>query len=408
MDLLPGPIFRDTLELLRELTATSSPSGDPEGLHRAAGRLASALRDRGLAAEIHEEISPEMEGARLPVLHAQGPENPETSRGHLLLIGHLDTVLPAAEPWIEGDRLFATGAIDMKGGLAAFAGALDLLRHRGVAPPPDLLLVVVPDEEVGGTLSNAAVRRWGESARALWVLEPGEPAQDGAETIVAGRRGMFQWRLEARGQAAHSGLHYWEGRSALTAAARWAVKAEALSRRDGGPTVNVGRLVAGDATFVDDLAASTALLGTERQLNVVPDRAVAEGETRFLRATERDDLARVLEALARDVAVETGTAITFATSQSIPPVDPRGPHCGTCQQAVALAAARGWRLEIEEERGGISFPNFLPDPDRIPILDGLGPVGGGMHTREEFVDLRSLARRIVLLADLLEADARRT
>jgi len=29
-----------------------------------------------------------------------------------------------------------------------------------------------------------------------------------------------------------------------------------------------------------------------------------------------------------------------------------------------------------------------------------------MHTREEFVDLESLARRVVLLADLLAADAK--
>lgn len=43
----------------------------------------------------------------------------------------------------------------------------------------------------------------------------------------------------------------------------------------------------------------------------------------------------------------------------------------------------------------------------MPVLDGLGPVGGGMHTREEFVDLASLHRRIVLLADLFEADAAR-
>ncbi len=403
---LPEAIFRGTLDLLRELTATSSASGDPAGLHRVAQRLASALGDRGLAAEIREEASPELEGARLPVLRAQGPD---VSRGHLLLIGHLDTVLPAAEPRIEGNRLFATGAIDMKGGLATLVGALDLLRHRGQPPPPDLLLVVVPDEEVGGALSNTAVRRWGESARALWVLEPGEPGEDPAgtsETIVAGRRGMFQWRLEARGQAAHSGLHYWEGRSALAAAARWTVKAEALSRRDGGPTVNVGRLVAGDTTFVDDLAASAALLGTERQLNVVPDRAVAEGETRFLRAMESEEMARILKALARDVAAETGTSVTFSTSQYIPPVDPYGPQTAWTRRAVDLAAGRGWTLEVETQRGGISFPNFLPDPGRICVLDGLGPIGGGMHTREEYVDLRSLARRIVLLADLLAADAR--
>src|SRR5215207_364351 len=151
---LPETIFRDTLDLLRELTAISSASGDPEGLRRVAERLAAALGERGLATEIRDETSPEMAGARLPVLQARGPE---TSRGHLLLIGHLDTVLPAAEPRVEGGRLVATGAIDMKGGLATLAGALDLLRYRGEAPPPELLLVAVPDEEARGALSNTAV-----------------------------------------------------------------------------------------------------------------------------------------------------------------------------------------------------------------------------------------------------------
>jgi glutamate carboxypeptidase len=89
----------------------------------------------------------------------------------------------------------------------------------------------------------------------------------------------------------------------------------------------------------------------------------------------------------------------------IPPVDSRGPQQAWCARAVALAANRGWRLEVEEERGGISFPNFLPDPGRLPVLDGLGPIGGGMHTRDEYVDLVSLSRRIVLLADLLQEDA---
>jgi glutamate carboxypeptidase len=399
-DALPSPVFERALDLLRELTAISSPSGDAAGLGRMAGRLGAALGEHGLAAEVRHEIGEA--GAPLPVLLARGRN---TAQGHLLLIGHLDTVLPALPPQVDGERLFATGAIDMKGGLATLVGALDLLRHRGEEPAPDLLLVAVPDEEIGGPLSHQAVRQWGRDARAVWVLEPGEPAAGDAETIVAGRRGMFQWRIEARGQASHSGLHYWEGRSALSAAARWVVEAEALSRRDGGPTVNAGRLVAGDATFVDDLAAAAGLLGTERQLNVVPDRAVAEGEARFLRAIESDALARRLEALARDIAVTTGTSLTFATGQSIPPVDPYGPQTAWTRRAVELAAARGWDLDVEHERGGISFPNFLPDPARIPVLDGLGPVGGGMHTREEFVDLRSFRRRIVLLADLLAEDA---
>jgi glutamate carboxypeptidase len=394
--ILPRPLFQRAVDFLRELTRISSDSGDPAGLRYAAEYLAAALREHGLATEIRDE-TPAVDSPPLPVLYARGPD---TTQGHLLLIGHLDTVLPAMEPHLDGDRLVATGAIDMKGGLAAFVGALDLLRDRGQRPPADLMLVVVPDEEVGGALSRAAVRRWGETARALWVLEPGEPAGDG-ETLVAGRRGMFEWRLDVRGQAAHSGLHYWGGRSALAAAARWVAEAEALSQPEGGPTINAGRFVGGDSSFVEDLATHHPLLGTDRQLNVVPDRAIVEGEARFLRPSEGQELERRLETLARDVAVATGTEISFAASLFIPPVDPRGPHCGICHRAAALAADRGWRLGIEEERGGISFPNFLPDPSRIPILDGLGPVGGGMHTREEYVELGSLAKRIVLLADLL-------
>jgi glutamate carboxypeptidase len=82
-------------------------------------------------------------------------------------------------------------------------------------------------------------------------------------------------------------------------------------------------------------------------------------------------------------------------------VDPHGPGEALVRRAVELAAARGFRLEVETDRGGISFPNYLADSTSVPVVDGLGPVGDGMHTREEWLDLRSLDRRIVLLADLL-------
>ncbi|HZF13642.1 MAG TPA: M20/M25/M40 family metallo-hydrolase [Thermoanaerobaculia bacterium] len=401
LPILPDPVFARALAFLTDLTAISSPSGDPAGLERAAGLLAEALRARGFAPEVREESG-------LPLLVAG---QPAAADGYLLLLGHLDTVLPATPPQLAGDRLLATGGIDMKGGFAALVGALDLLAHHGVEPAADLLVVAVPDEEVGGELSRRATARWGPAARAVWVLEPGEPvpAKNGGtagETLVAGRRGMFDWRATVRGRAAHSGSYYWEGRSALDAAARLAVAAQGLSRQGGGPTINCGRLVAGDASFVEELATAHGQLGTDRQLNVVPDRALLEGEARFLTTHQGVKLAGRLAALAGEIACLTETAIDFRSGPAIPPVDPNGPQRTWCERAVALAARRGWRLDLEEERGGISFPNFLPDPGRVPVLDGLGPTGGGMHTREEFVDLTSLRRRIVLLADMLAADAK--
>lgn len=451
---LPPETFTATVDLLAELTAISSPSGDAAGLGRMAARLAAELASRGLTAEVRRGLEGHENGEldragddpasadprALPVLlagmrrnlrpdrprrHAPGPAGPAggsaSPGGHLLLLGHFDTALQAAPPRRTAERLEATGAVDMKGGLAAFIGALDLLARRGVAPPDDLLLVAVPDEEVGGELSRAAVERWGAQARAVWVLEPGEPGSaPGAETLVGGRRGLFDWRLEVRGTAAHSGLHLADGRSALLAAARWCLEAAGADAwppgtvrgvgdqgsQGGGPTINVGRLVAGDASFVDDLGSHHGWIGSGRQLNVVPDRAVAEGEARFSGAGDDEAVARQLAGIAERVAAATGATLRFTRTATIPPVDPGGAaQRSACKRAVALAAARGWRLEIEEQRGGVSFPNFLPAPVRVPVLDGLGPIGGGMHTRDEFVDLTSLRRRIVLLADLLEGEA---
>ncbi len=312
----------------------------------------------------------------------------------------MDTVLPAIEPSVEGRTLFATGSYDMKGGLAMLCGALDVLASRGTALPPDLLVVLVPDEESESLISGQSAERWSRGARAVLVLEPGQSTADG-ETLVAGRRGMTEWKLDVRGRASHSGLAYWNGRSALAAAAEWCSLAQAASRRGNGPTVNVGRIVGGGADFVDDLAQHAAILGSSRQLNVVSDRAVAEGEFRFLTAADGQSMREELQRLANDVAARHEVEIAFKVGMHVAPVDPHGPGAPLIRRTVELAAQRGFRLDVEEDRGGISFPNFIADPASTPVIDGLGPAGYGMHIRGEYIDLDSLGRRIALLADLL-------
>lgn len=397
-----GDALPSTLSLLLDLCAVSSESGNARGLAEMAARLSTELSRHGLRVDVTGE--PGSDGALQPVLTARAPSTGET---HLLLLGHMDTVLSAIAPRLLSGRLLGTGALDMKGGLAMLVGALDLLAARGAAPPADLLLVAVPDEEVEGTISERLVRRFGERARAVLVLEPGQPRGDG-ETLVAGRRGLTEWRLEVTGRGSHSGLAFWEGRSALAAAAEWSSRVRELSRRGTGPTVNIARFVAGTAEFVDRLASSHALLGTSRQRNVVPDRAVLEGETRTLSSAEGAAVVEELARLAAAIGEAHGVEARFTAGRPVPPVDPRGSGAALVRRAVDLAAARGFRLVVEEDRGGISFPNYLPNPGRVPVVDGLGPVGDGMHTRDEWLDIGSLERRIVLLADLLESlsDAR--
>lgn len=383
--------------LLQDLCAISSESGNAAGIRRVAEMLARALTQHGLSVEIVDE--PDAHGVPQPVLIARGPA---AGGAHLLLLGHMDTVLPAVEPRVEGRTLFATGSYDMKAGLVALCGALEVLASRGTALPPDLLVVLVPDEESESLISGRSAERWSRGARAVLVLEPGQATADG-ETLVAGRRGMMEWTLDVRGQASHSGLAYWSGRSALAAAADWCAQAQAASRRGNGPTVNVGRIVGGSTDFVDALGQHAAMLGSSRQLNVVSDRAVAEGELRFLTAADGQAMRDELQRLADDVAARHETEVVFSVGMHVPPVDPHGPGAPLIRRAVELAAGLGLRLDVEEDRGGISFPNFIADPASTPVIDGLGPVGYGMHIRGEYVDLDSLGRRIALLAGLLPA-----
>jgi glutamate carboxypeptidase len=394
-NLIPKEILQHTTDLLVELCAISSSSGDLDGLRRVAQRLGAELGRRGLSAEIGEELA--AGGVAQPVLVARAGAAGETP---LLLVGHLDTVLSAVPPVVRDGRLEATGALDMKGGLATLVGALDLMAARGEEIPADLMFVGVPDEEVSGVIAESLVRRWGDGARAVLVLEPGE-TRDGGETIVAGRRGMTEWHLEATGRSSHSGLAYWEGRSAAVAVADWAVRAQGLSRPGPGVTVNVARIVGGDADFVDNLAGNHEMLGTTTRRNVISERAVAEGEIRFLSPADRGVVLTALEAMTADVAGRHGVELCLRVETGVPPVDPNGPGRTLADRAVSLAVARGWKLSIEEDRGGISFPNYLSDASTVAVVDGLGPVGEGMHTRGEILDLVSLERRIALLADLL-------
>jgi glutamate carboxypeptidase len=392
---VPETIFAHCARLLQDLCATSSASGDVPGLFRMAERLGRELTSCGLVSEISAEAG--IDGDGQPVLVARGPGVGECG---VLLLGHLDTVLQATVPEKSHDRLSGTGALDMKGGFVALIGALALLRSRDEPLPEDLVVVAVPDEEIGGPISMRTVRQWGRRARVVLVLEPGAQTP-GGETLVTGRRGLTVWRLDARGKAAHSGVAYWEGRSALAAAATWAGAVQQLSQSDDGPVVNVGRIVGGDSEFVSDVGEEHRFIGTSERLNIVADRCLVEGEARFLSLADRDRTLLRMRDMAAEISASWEVDFEFREVEYIPPMV-ASPASQVLARHLAVSARQaGWELGLEPNRGGVSFPNFLPDPSAVCVLDGLGPVGGGMHTRSEYLDLCSLERRIHLIAEAL-------
>src|SRR3712207_4477971 len=119
--------------------------------------LEEALRPLGF--EVHRFICGEApDGPVENVFATRGSGTP-----HLGFAGHLDVVPPgqgwtsgAFEPEIRGGLLYGRGAVDMKGGIAAFVSACsEIERHAG-----KLSLIITGDEEGPATYGTPALMTW--------------------------------------------------------------------------------------------------------------------------------------------------------------------------------------------------------------------------------------------------------
>jgi acetylornithine deacetylase/succinyl-diaminopimelate desuccinylase-like protein len=134
---------------------TSIPPGD---VTRAADLLAGILQREGIAVKRFE--SGPGRSIVLARLKGTGPAKP------ILLLHHMDVVPADAARWsrnpfggeIADGKLWGRGAMDMKGPGVAHLYAFIALHRAKVALDRDVLLLAVPDEEVGGTLGAIWMR----------------------------------------------------------------------------------------------------------------------------------------------------------------------------------------------------------------------------------------------------------
>ena len=346
---------------LAALVAVESPSGVPDALARCRAEV-SALGERllGAAPAVHGEH-----------LH-WGPERPK-----VLLLGHYDTVWPvgtlARRPFtVIGHRATGPGCFDMKAGLVQIFHALARVAEReggleGVG------VLVTSDEETGSATSRELIEETAREATAVLVAEP---SADGA--LKTSRKGMARYELEVIGRAAHSGLDPEKGVNAGIELAHQILAIAALAAPERGTTV----------------VPSVASAGTT--VNTVPAGASLAID---VRAFDRAELERVRRWLLARRPVLPGARLLVREGPSRGPLQ-RSASFGLFQRASTLAAELGLPPLREAAVGGGSDGN-LTAALGIPTLDGLGAVGGGAHSEEEWVDLRSLPERAALLAALV-------
>ena len=236
---------RGILELLMEMVKAPSHPGVPRQEEAAARALADYLRERGLPAELVEV----REGRPNVVASTAGPK----PGPHLLLCGHLDTVAPNAgspakffSAEIRDERMFGRGTVDMKGALAAMAGALVEIRDSGGLVSGRVTLAAVVDEEMESLGAEALILS-GFKADGAVIGEPTE------NRVAIGHKGLEWLEVVFTGRAAHGSTPE-AGVSAIAAAAHFVslVESELVPaferRRDpvlGLPAINMGTVKGG-------------------------------------------------------------------------------------------------------------------------------------------------------------------
>ncbi|OLB88892.1 MAG: peptidase M20 [Chloroflexi bacterium 13_1_40CM_55_7] len=364
----------DIVECIRQLVEIESPSDNKQAADRLSAFLAKKFEALGGQIRFHKSSN---FGDHLQVDFA-GKRGGKPA----LLLGHYDTVYPlgtlANMPCRVADgRLWGPGVLDMKSGIALMLTAIDVLRATHSDLPHPITVLLVSDEEVGSDSSRHITENLAKQSAAVLVLEPSYGLNGAVKTV---RKGVGEYTIKATGQAAHSGLDFEKGASAIVELAKQITKISQMVDLKRGLTVNVGRVQGGT------------------RVNVVPAEATAVLDVRIAKMKDATAIDRKLRALK---PFNRKCKLKIDGGMNRPPMERTAGVAALYKKASDVAKRLGWRLE-EAAVGGGSDGNFTARLG-IPTLDGLGGVGEGAHATHESILISELPRRAALLTGLIEA-----
>lgn len=378
---------------LKSLVDESSPTTESPRVRAAHFLLAQALMELGFSVAWTKDPA----GKSADLLVA---EKPGTGPKYITCVSHIDTVLPTKEAGLYRKevvggvtRARGAGIIDNKGGLAIMIESLRLFFEKNPSPEVGFRVVSSPDEETGSSSWHSIFRDIGTRSSAALGFEPA--LDDGS--IISSRRGNRWLDIEIEGIEAHAGRCQGEQINAAHESA-WLItrlieaKLELQEKFQSPPGLGISLQVG-------------HIEGGRDRHNVVCGNVRIKLDTRFSTFEERDALhEKVLEILKapHEKNLEGRTSkIDFQIVDDCPPFSIRSDDGGGAEALVQALRSEIQLLENREvsaeKAGGAGDVNHMSRP-RLLVLDGLGPVGGRMHTVDEFMLFDSLETRSKALA----------
>jgi len=360
------------IKRMGELVAVESPSNSKAGVDQAQSLFAAWAAAAGgkVRRYRHKDF-----GDSVSVTF-----RPKQSREPaIMLLGHLDTVWElgtlARMPWrVTRDRISGPGVLDMKAGVVMALTAIESLSELGLLKRP-VTVLLHGDEEVGSPASRSLTEELARKVESVYVLEP---AQGESGAYKTARKAVGLYRLSVTGKAAHSGVDFEQGQSAILELARQIQVLQEHTDLARGITVNPGVIGGGTGS------------------NVIAAEAWMEIDVRVARMR---DVAKVDRSLRAMKPVNKACKVTVSGGMNRPPMERTPGTVSLFRRAQQMAELL--RIPLDEAAtGGGSDGNFTSALG-IPTLDGMGAVGAGAHAAHEHIVRKHLVPRTALLAAML-------
>ena len=300
-------------------------------------------------------------------------------------ICHADTALPRNSTFQLTDQLISgIGACDNKGGVVVGLMAIEKFLQLFDEVPFDIHFICSPNEETGSNGFHQYLNEIGKNSSVVLGLEPALTDGD----LIKSRSGNRWYDITIKGIAAHSGRVNIPKLNSLHEA------------------IKVSETILENQTTFKTRLNLTSLTTSSDLFNQTPEFTKIKLDLRFENNAHREEAhINILECLNKKYfrcdVTQKEVEIDFQVADDCPAMEEKtkfSHHYKNIEEI--LHAHTGHRKHTLKHSWGAADISHMSFPHNLTI-DGLGPIGGGMHRDDEFVLTESISERSELIKKIL-------
>lgn len=362
-----------TTELLRHMLEMNTHVRDVETVNRMGTMVSKRLEHLGFSEHVHHFL--DIGNVRYFANHIH-PDN------DVLILSHLDTPYSYHDhtPFRETKtKIYGTGVTESKGGLAVMLSALQALRFSKRLRRIRCGILLTTDDSLDGKHSADLIREYASRSRYVLSMKWGD--LDGG--VVISGHGRDDYHVEIRG-----------------------VKSDDRPTISGLIPYTCKKIVSLDRLSTEGCRVMVPTLKADTSYGSSPDKASITVVTSYDSFKVGDDVEKKIRHVLKrssDHGDSEGVKIDVSRWRRRDPVL----ETDATQELYSMAEKVAMEAHIPiKPKGRFVSSDISHVPTTIPSLEGLGPLGAGFKSPDEYILMDSLIDRALLLAILVRECAK--